>query len=172
MFGRPENILDVQKLNVQKSFWTCKQKLSGRPNFILDVQKIYCVQHCRCCRQSILLLLQGFCPGRHLNKTIVKQMAISILYPHRKFWRSLHRANFLEISNGRKTARMAPILTIFGPNRSPRRNLFFEKFSNERRRHRGIVVVVIVAVVAVVGGFWVACIKGTSLQIRRPGSRT
>ena len=48
---------------------------------------------------------------------------------------------------------MAPILTIFGPNRY----LFFEKFSNERRRHRGIVVVVIVAVVvaavAVVGDF-------------------
>ena len=69
--------------------------------------------------------------------------------------------------NDRKIARMAPILTIFGPNRSQRRNLFFEKFSNERRRHRGIVVVVIVAVVvavvAVVGGFWVACIKGTSL---------
>ena len=66
--------------------------------------------------------------------------------------------------NGRKIARMAPILTIFGPNRSQRRNLFFEKFSNERRRHRGIVVVVIVAVVvAVVGGFSVACIKGTSL---------
>ena len=69
---------------------------------------------------------------------------------------------------------MAPILTIFGPNRSQRRNLFFEKFSNERRRHRGIVVVVIVAVVvavvAVVGGFWVACIKGTSLRdvIRQP----
>ena len=65
---------------------------------------------------------------------------------------------------------MAPILTIFGPNRSQRRNLFFEKFSNERRRHRGIVVVVIVAVVvavvAVVGGFWVACIKGTSLGQR------
>ena len=40
--------------------------------------------------------------------------------------------------NGRKIARMAPILTIFGPNRSQRRNLFFEKFSNERRRHRGI----------------------------------
>ena len=63
---------------------------------------------------------------------------------------------------------MAPILTIFGPNRSQRRNLFFEKFSNERRRHRGIVVVVIVAVVvavvAVVGGFSVACIKGTSLN--------
>ena len=59
---------------------------------------------------------------------------------------------------------MAPILTIFGPNRSQRRNLFFEKFSNERRRHRGVVVVVIVAVVvAVVGRFWVACIKGTSL---------
>ena len=64
---------------------------------------------------------------------------------------------------------MAPILTILGPNRSQRRNLFFEKFSNERRRHRGIVVVVtvavVVAVVAVVGGFGVACIKGTSLQL-------
>ena len=66
---------------------------------------------------------------------------------------------------------MAPILTIFGPNRSQRRNLFFEKFSNERRRHRGIVVVVIVAVVVavvvVIGRFWVACIKGTSLQRRQ-----
>ena len=58
--------------------------------------------------------------------------------------------------NGRKIARMAPILTIFGLNRSQRRDLFFEKFSNERRRHRGIVVVVIFAVVAaiaVVGDF-------------------
>ena len=68
---------------------------------------------------------------------------------------------------------MAPIWTIFGPNQSQRRDLFFEKFSNERRRHRGIVVVVIVAVVAVVvavvvviGRFWVACIKGTSLHFR------
>ena len=43
--------------------------------------------------------------------------------------------------NGRKIARMAPILTIFGPNRSRRRHLFFEKFSNERRRHRRLVVV-------------------------------
>ena len=65
--------------------------------------------------------------------------------------------------NGRKIARMAPILTIFGPNRSRRRDLFFEKFSNERRRHRGIVVVVIAAVVVavvvvVVGRFWVASI--------------
>ena len=64
---------------------------------------------------------------------------------------------------------MAPISAICGPNRSQRRNLFFEKFENERRRHRGIVVVVIVAVVvavvAVVGGFSVACIKGTSLLI-------
>ena len=61
---------------------------------------------------------------------------------------------------------MAPILTIFGPNRSQRRNLF-EKLTNERRRHRGIVVVVIVAVVVavvvVIGRFGVACIKGTSL---------
>ena len=65
---------------------------------------------------------------------------------------------------------MAPILTIFGPNRSRRRDLFFENFSNGRRRHRGIVVVVIVAVVVavvavVVVRFWVACIKGTSLLL-------
>ena len=67
---------------------------------------------------------------------------------------------------------MAPILTIFGPNRSRRRDLFFEKFSNERRRHRGIAVVVIVAavvvvavvaVVVVVGRFGVASITGPSL---------
>ena len=68
---------------------------------------------------------------------------------------------------------MAPILMIFGPNRSQRRNLFFEKFSNERRRHRGIMVVVIVAVVvAVVGGFWVACIKETSLPCGVPTKAT
>ena len=67
---------------------------------------------------------------------------------------------------------MAPILTIFGPNRSRRRDLFFEKFSNERRRHRGIVVVVIVVavvavvavVIVVVGRFRVASIPGPSLQ--------
>ena len=67
---------------------------------------------------------------------------------------------------------MAPIWTIFGPNRSQQRNLFFEKFSNERRRHRGIVVVIVAVVVAVVavviavvvGRFGVACIKGTSLS--------
>ena len=39
-------------------------------------------------------------------------LAISILYPNRKFWRSLYGTNFLEISNSRKTVRMAPILTI------------------------------------------------------------
>ena len=53
---------------------------------------------------------------------------------------------------------MAPILTIFGPKSSQRRDLFFEKFSNERRRHRGIVVVIVAVVVAVVGRFWVASI--------------
>ena len=53
---------------------------------------------------------------------------------------------------------------------SRRRDLFFEKFSNECRRHRGIVVIVIVAVVVavfaivvVVGRFWVASITGPSL---------
>ena len=56
---------------------------------------------------------------------------------------------------------MVPILTIFGPKLSQRRDLFFEKFSNNRHRHRGIIVVVIVAVV--VGRFWVASITGTSL---------
>ena len=35
-------------------------------------------------------------------------------------------------SNDRKIARMARNLTIFGPNRSRRRELKFEKFSNER----------------------------------------
>ena len=35
-------------------------------------------------------------------------------------------------SNGRKIARMARNLTIFGPNRSRRRELKFEKFSNKR----------------------------------------
>ena len=57
------------------------------------------------------------------------------------------------------------VLTKFGPHRSHRRDLFFEKFSNERRRHRGIVVVIVAVVVAVVvvGRFGVACIKGTSL---------
>ena len=60
--------------------------------------------------------------------------------------------------------RMAPILTIFGPNRSRRRDLVFEKKNtNERRRHRGIVVIVIVAVV--VGRFWVASITGSSLRL-------
>ena len=76
--------------------------------------------------------------------------------------------------NDRKIARMAPILTIFGPIRSQRRNLFFEKNSNARRRHRGIVVVVVivavvVAVVAVVvvGRFWVASITEPSLAALR-----
>ena len=36
-------------------------------------------------------------------------------------------------SNGRKIARMARILTIFGRNRSSRHNPSFQKFSNERK---------------------------------------
>ena len=65
-------------------------------------------------------------------------MAISILYPHRKFWRSLYGTNFLEISNGRKTVRMAPILTIFGPNESQRCQLNFEKILGRRKNfHEG-----------------------------------
>ena len=47
--------------------------------------------------------------------------------------------------------RIAQILTIFGPNQSRGCKLKFEKFSNERRRYRGIgVVVVAVVVVAVI----------------------
>ena len=36
---------------------------------------------------------------------------------------------FLEISNGRKTVRMAPILMIFGPNESQRCQLNFANIS-------------------------------------------
>ena len=39
-------------------------------------------------------------------------------------------------SNGRKIARMAQILTIFGPKRSQRRKLFDENFSNERNERK------------------------------------
>ena len=39
-------------------------------------------------------------------------------------------------SNGRKIARMARNLTIFGPNRSQRPKLFHEKFSNERNERK------------------------------------
>ena len=63
-------------------------------------------------------------------------MAISILYPHRKFRRSLHVTNFLEISNGRKTVRTAPILTIFGSNESQRCQLNFEKNLARRKNFR------------------------------------
>ena len=38
--------------------------------------------------------------------------------------------------NGRKIARMARILTIFGPNESSRRDLCFENFSNERNERK------------------------------------
>ena len=58
--------------------------------------------------------------------------------------------NCVKMPNDRKIARIAWILTIFGPNR-------VEQFSNERHRHCGIVVVVIVdvvvTVVVVVGDF-------------------
>ena len=43
---------------------------------------------------------------------------------------------FLEISNGRKTARMAPIFTIFGPNASQRCQLKFEKNLGRRKNFR------------------------------------
>ena len=38
--------------------------------------------------------------------------------------------------NGRKIARMARILTIFGPNESSRRDLFFEKFSKGQNEQK------------------------------------
>ena len=53
-------------------------------------------------------------------------MAISLLYPPWRF-KPGSQANFFEISNGWKIARMAPILTIFGPNESQRCQLKFEK---------------------------------------------
>ena len=46
-----------------------------------------------------------------------------------------HLSSYLTVSkssNGRKIARMAPILTIFGPKSSQQCDLFVEKFSNER----------------------------------------
>ena len=43
---------------------------------------------------------------------------------------------FLEISNGRKTVRMAPILTIFGPNESQRCQLNLQKNSRCRKSFR------------------------------------
>ena len=41
--------------------------------------------------------------------------------------------NSQKLINGRKFARMARIVTIFGQNRSSRRNLSFQNFSNERK---------------------------------------
>ena len=43
---------------------------------------------------------------------------------------------FLEILNGRKTARMAPIFTIFGPNESQRCQVNFEKILGRRKNIR------------------------------------
>ena len=42
----------------------------------------------------------------------------------------------LKSSNDQKIARMARILTIFGPKRSQRPKLFHEKFSNERNERK------------------------------------
>ena len=43
---------------------------------------------------------------------------------------------FIELSNGRKKVRMAPILRIFGPNESQRYRLNFAKFSRCRKSVR------------------------------------
>ena len=100
----------------------------------------------------------------HNNMTIIGRIVHWLPFTHVPKIQATRNTSYLMASeslNGRKIARMAPILTIFGPNRSRRCDLFFEKFSNERRHHPGIVIVAVV--VDVVGRFGVACIKGTSL---------
>ena len=73
------------------------------------------------------------------NESILIVVLSSYVTPGPYFERTVRTSS--KSLNGRKIARMAPILTIFGPNRSRRRDLFFEKFSNERRRHRRLVLV-------------------------------
>ena len=48
----------------------------------------------------------------------------------------VNQANFFKISNGRKIARMAPILTILGRFRSRRCKLNFAKFSRRQKNFR------------------------------------
>ena len=60
------------------------------------------------------------------------QTAALDIHRSRKPGLGANQGRDVEISNGRKIARIAPISTIFGPNESSRRNLFFEKFSKER----------------------------------------
>ena len=43
---------------------------------------------------------------------------------------------FVFLFYGRKIARIAPILTIFGPKSSQRHDLFFEKIANERKNEQ------------------------------------
>ena len=93
---------------------------------------------------------------KHL--TIFSKSSTTTYVPEIQVTRNTSYLTASKSLNDQKIARMARILTIFGPNRSQRRDLFFEEFSNERRRHRGIVVVVVivavvVAALAVVGDF-------------------
>ena len=83
-----------------------------------------------------------FCSSSCVKILVFKMLIVvlsSYVTPGPYFERTVRTSS--KSLNGRKIARMAPILTIFGPNRSRRRDLFFEKFSNERRRHRRLVVV-------------------------------
>ena len=63
-------------------------------------------------------------------------MAISICIRIENFEGAHTGQTFLEISNGRKTVRMAPILTIFGPNESQRCQLNFENKLGRRKNFR------------------------------------
>ena len=66
-------------------------------------------------------------------------MAISILYPHRKFWRSSHGPNFPRNFKRPKNGEdhpMAPIFTIFRPNESQCCQLNFEKNLGRRKKFR------------------------------------
>ena len=100
---------ETAALNLERSFWSLNRKFQSPHQWFRTWTRLFALR---------------------------KHLAISILYPHRKFWRSLYGTNFLEISNGRKTVRMAPILTIFGPNESQRCQLNFEKNLGRRKNFR------------------------------------
>ena len=100
----------------------------------------YCLSTCTCQgswpRQSVAAALQTI---TKIDQGIFSEAgnAVSEKLAARK-------AGYAETSNGRKIARMAPILTIFGRNRSRRHKL---KFGNFFRAVVSLVVAVIVIVV-------------------------
>ena len=95
------------------------------------------------------------------------QLLQNVAFLKKKSTPKIFAPNLPKSSNGRKIARIARILTIFGPNKSQRRDLFFEKRSNERRRHRRVVVAAVVAavvaIIVVVAGFCGDSITDTPL---------